>query len=290
MDVQPDIDGLWDYSNPAETERKFRDLLPQVIQAGNQSYHAELLTQIARTLGLQRKFEAAHALLDEVETMLTSETPIVQIRYWLERGRVFNSSGDPVHAKPYFLQAWELGKQIEADYYAVDAAHMVAIAVYPSEEALDWNLKALAHAAGSDQPRARKWLGSLYNNIGWDYHSAGEYEKALEIFEKALEYRREQGAPGPIRIARWCIGRTLRSLKRVEEALSIQQELLVEVQDQPGEGGYTYEEMGECLLELGRAAEARPYFAQAYTLLSLDPWLVENESERLERLRALGSS
>jgi hypothetical protein len=49
------------------------------------------------------------------------------------------------------------------------------------------------------------------------------------------------------------------------------------------------EELGECLLALGRADEARRYFALAYEKLSADSWLVQNESARLERLRALGT-
>jgi hypothetical protein len=47
--------------------------------------------------------------------------------------------------------------------------------------------------------------------------------------------------------------------------------------------------MGECLLLLNRAAEARPYFARAYAVLSQDPWLAENEPERLRRLKELGA-
>lgn len=37
--------------------------------------------------------------------------------------------------------------------------------------------------------------------------------------------------------------------------------------------GFTFEEIGECLLALGRADEARPYFAQACAALSNDAWL-----------------
>jgi hypothetical protein len=49
-----------------------------------------------------------------------------------------------------------------------------------------------------------------------------------------------------------------------------------------------HEEIGECLLARGRLDDARPHFAQAYTLLSQDPWLLAQESARLERLRNLG--
>jgi hypothetical protein len=54
--------------------------------------------------------------------------------------------------------------------------------------------------------------------------------------------------------------------------------------------GFVFEELGECLLALGRADEARPYFAQAYAELSQDEWLADNEPARLERLKALSVS
>jgi hypothetical protein len=53
--------------------------------------------------------------------------------------------------------------------------------------------------------------------------------------------------------------------------------------------GYTREEIGECLLLLGRPAEAAPYFARAWDLLHNDPWLIQDEPQRLERLKRLGS-
>lgn len=282
----PDFDRIWDFDHPAETEQQFRALLPQVENSRDQTYRAELLTQIARTLGLQQKFTEAHNLLDDVETTLTEDMKRPRIRYLLERGRVFNSSGAPDQAHPLFIKAWELAQQASEDFYAVDAAHMVAIVVQ-GEEALTWNLKALQLAETSSQERARKWLGSLYNNIGWTYHDMGQYDRALEIFGRALKFREEEGKPDRIRIARWCIGRTLRSLGRIEEALEMQQALLKESETSNAEPGYVYEELGECLLLLRRESEARPYFVRAYAVLSQDLWLVRNEPERLKRLQEL---
>lgn len=286
--IEPyDFEQLWDYDHPAETEKQFRAVLEKMSADSTPAYRVELLTQIARTMGLQQRFEEAHALLDSVEPMLTDDMKRPRIRYLLERGRVFNSSGVIDRARPLFIEAWEQAQQAGQDFYAVDAAHMLAI-VEQGQAALDWNLKALQLAESSSQERARGWLGSLYNNIGWTYHDMGDHEQALAIFYKALQLREAAGKPEPIRIARWCVGRTLRSLGRVEEALAIQQALLKEAEAQNHEPGYTYEELGECLLLLNRAAEARPYFARAYTALSQDIWLARNEPERLKRLHELG--
>jgi tetratricopeptide (TPR) repeat protein len=281
-----DFDNLWNYDDPTATERQFRQLLPDAESKGDKSYLAQLLTQIARSQGLQRRFEDAHQTLDLTAALLTDDLQTARVRYLLEQGRVFNSSGKPDQARPLFLQAWELAQTAHEDFYAIDAAHMIAI-VEPPESQMEWNLKALALAESSDQPRARKWLGSLYNNIGWTYHDAGQYNEALSVFEKALKYREEQGEPTAIRIAKWCVARTLRSLGRTQEALDQQRVLLAEHKAAGTKDGYVNEEIGECLLALGRADEARPYFAQAYTVLSQDEWLAANEAARIARLKSL---
>jgi tetratricopeptide (TPR) repeat protein len=279
-----DFDSLWDYDKPAETEMKFRELLPAVHDP---SHHAQLLTQIARAEGLQRKFDDAHQTLDEAEKRLTPDLKRARIRYLLERGRVFNSSGQPDKAQPLFQKAYDLAQAEREDFYAVDAAHMLAI-VEPPEQQLAWNLRAIEMAEKSDDPRARNWLGSLLNNLGWTYHDSGQYETALDTFQKALKWREQQGDDKTTRIARWCVARALRSLTRIDEAHAIQTALLREYDDTGEKSGYVYEEMAECLQALGRDTEAQPYFALAYEELAKDAWLVNNEAARLERLKELG--
>jgi tetratricopeptide (TPR) repeat protein len=283
-----DFDQLWDYDQPAETARRFTELLPAAQASGDVSYTLQLLTQIARAQGLSRKFEDAHHTLDEVETSLTPERSVARIRYLLERGRVFNSSKHPDRARPLFLQAWEASQQAGEDFYAIDAAHMLGI-IEPPNDQLAWNLKAVAIAEKSADERARNWLGSLYNNIGWTYHDSGRYEDALAIFQKALEFRQRQASPKPIHIARWCIGRTLRSLNRTSEALEIQRDLLRQHEQTGERDGYVYEELAECLLTEGNS-EAAHYFKLAYETLSQDTWLAENEPTRLQRLHTLGEN
>ena len=144
-------------------------------------------------------------------------------------------------------------------------------------------------AEASKQPRAKKWLGALYNNIGWSYHDAGEYQKALDIFRKALVWREEHGEIKSIRMARWAVGRALRSLGRVTEALEAQRWLLDDLDRTGDRDGYVYEELAECLLVMGKPEEAAQYFRRAHHELSQDTWLAEGEPERLRRLRDLGS-
>lgn len=281
------FDALWDYNQPAETEAKFRALLDQWP---NNDARLELLTQIARAQGLQRSFDEAHRTLDDVESSLARAGLRVRARYLLERGRVLNSSGVPGQREaslPLFEQALDVAAQAGADHFAVDAAHMLGIAA-PADAQLDWNLKALAMAEASADPQANNWRGSLYNNIGWTYHDHGQYEAALDQFQRALAFRQAQGKPDQVRIARWCIARTLRSLGRADEALDLQQALLREHEAAGTTDGYVNEEIAECLTALGRVDEAKPHFQRAYDVLSQDAWLAANEAPRLERLQTLG--
>jgi tetratricopeptide (TPR) repeat protein len=281
----PDFDTLWDYANPAQTETKFREILPQFPE--DEPAALELLTQIARAQGLQKKFDHAHATLDDVERKVGEGPSRARVRLLLERGRVFNSSGHPERARPLFEQAYEAAKHIGKDFYAVDALHMLAI-VAPPAQSLDLNLRAIKFAESSTQERARNWLGSLYNNTGWSYHDLGDYASALAVFEKAEAWQRAQGRVNETRIASWSVARTLRSLKRFEEALSKQITLKEEFESAGESDGYVFEELGECLLALDRPEEARPYFSKAYELLAQDAWLPEHEPERLARLKQHG--
>jgi len=281
------IDALWDYNHPAESEAAFRRALEEWDAQADLDLQLELLTQIARAQGLQRRFDEAHATLDTVEVQLGGATSRVLIRYLLEHGRVYNSSRQPERATSYFAGAWDFAHTAGEDILAIDAAHMLAI-IAPPEASLEWNQRALELAERSAAPRALHWRGTLYNNIGWTYHDAGEYGQALATFQKATASRREEGDLALVRIAVWAEARTLRSLGRVEEALALQQELLREFDGVGEQDGYLYEEIAECLAALGRDDEARPYFARAYETLSRDPWLAESEPARLERLRTLG--
>lgn len=287
MDTR-ELDDLWDYGDPAASEARFRQRLSELGAEADPARIAETRTQLARSQGLQRHFEEAHATLDLVEARLAEMPARVQVRYALERGRVFNSSGQPERGVPLFESAWEQARAAGEDGLAVDAAHMLGIAE-PGERGMAWNLKALEMARASSQPDANRWQGPLYNNIGWSYFDAGQYEDALGMFEQALAWQRANGPEKEIRIARWCIARDLRALGRVEEALAMQQALFAEYQHSLAEDGYVSEELGECLLALGRPAEARPHFQRAHALLSQDIWLTANEPDRLARLQQLGT-
>ena len=291
MDAQslPGIDTLWDYSNPQVTELRFRELIPAAEKSGDKFYYAELLTQLARTQSLQRKFDEAHKILSNVKQIIKGKTmPVAEIRYLLERGRTFNSANEKEQSITLFKEAYDEALKQGEDFYAIDAAHMLGIAEKPRDQ-LFWNITAMDLAEKSTDLRAKKWLGALYNNIGWTYHDLKDYNKALSIFEKSLAWRTDQKDEQGVFIAKWTIGRTCRSLNRIDEALKIQNELLDEIQlKKLDPKGFVFEELAECLLIKNKNNEAKKYFKKAYEILSNDIWLKANEPDRLERLNRLG--
>jgi len=279
----PDLDTMWDFDRPDASEAAFVRLLPAARAAGDRDYLGQLLTQIARAQGLQMRFEEAWSTLEEALKAIDSEPSVARIRLSLERGRVLNSSKRREESTSHFRSAWDLARALHADWLAVDAAHMLGI-VEPGDASIEWNRTAIQAAEESSDPKARRWLGSLYNNLGWTYHERGEDLTALDLFQRALAAREAEGKKGPIEVARWCVARILRSIGRIDDALEAQRRLL---QERPTDG-YVCEEIGECLLALGRPEEARPHFAAAHAALQGDPWLARDEPERLERLRRLG--
>lgn len=278
---------FWDYGNPALSEERFQEILPQ-FQNGNNGLLAVLKTQIARTYSLRHQFERAQLKLNEARQLIAEENSEAMVFYLLELGRTFNSSGDKERALPLFVKAWETARLIENDYLAVDAAHMVAIAE-EIENQLKWNMKALLLAEASASENANNWLGSLYNNIGWTYFNQERFTEALEMFEKAVEFRKYKGDRNRLWIAQWTLGKTRRAMGHLATAIAIQQQiekeqLLAGVSPDP----YVYEELAELYL-MRDDSRASAYFDLAYKGLSADPWIQKNEPQRLTRLKEMGS-
>jgi hypothetical protein len=294
------LDDLWDYDDPTASEARFRARINLAEAGGDLSEVDEAAaadearTQLARALGLQDRFADGHAILDRIDVDHPAEDR-VRVRARLERGRLLRSGGDPAASVAPFEGAWALARSLGEDGLAVDAAHMLALVdAAPGEGA--WNQRALDLADASPDPAARRWRGSLWNNIGWARFGSDDLAGALDAFETALAARREQGraretriADRETRIAEWCVGRCLRALGRPAEALAIHQRLAMETAaaGEP-EDGYGAEELGECLLALDRPEDARPHFARAAELLGADARLASHEPERIERLRRLG--
>ncbi len=198
-----------------------------------------------------------------------------------------NSSGDIEAARKFFLEAKDLALASDLDLYTIDAIHMLGI-IDPPEKQLEWDRQAIELAEKTEDERAKGWLGPLLNNTGWSYFDMGEFDEAMRLFEKSLNWRVEIGDENGTRIAKWTIARTLRAQQKTEQALKIQLELETEIKEKGlPEDGYIFEELGELYLLKNDQTMAEHYFRLAYPLLSNDPWLQQNEAERLNRIKAL---
>jgi tetratricopeptide (TPR) repeat protein len=284
----PKFDTLWNYGDPAGTEATFRALLPQAEASGDQGYRLELLTQIARTYSLRAQFDAAHATLDAVERELaTGAYPMAHVRYLLERGRAFNSAGDIGRALPLFREAWEHAERIPHWRHAIDAVHMVAIAEPEAEKQVEWNRRGIAMVL--EHPDQRGWLFALYNNLGESYLRLRRYDDALACFRNYVALNVERGQE-PEMFATKDIARCLRLLGDAGEALATIEPVHAKLAAAGTPDGWISEEYAECLMAQGKAAQARPHFAAALELLSKDPWILQHEPEKVDRLRAMARS
>lgn len=283
METLPNFDKAWDYNDPAGTETKFRKILSDTEKTAPTAYTAELLTQIARCQGLQDKFAAANHTLDRVETMLRPELHRAEVRYLLERGRVFNSSGDPKKALPLFNRAWELGKSAGEANLALDALHMIAIVQPTAAGKVEWNLKGIEEIEKTHAERG--WLPAFYNNLGEAYAEEADYEKALKAFQNLAAIDSRHGR-SPDMYTQKDIAKMLRKLGRTHEAMEIIKPIYDQLDQKKQPDGWIDEEMAECLLAENKSAEARPLFRRAYDALRTDPWVLKNDPAKLVRLKA----
>lgn len=276
-----DIDSYWEYADPEKSEQRFHALM----QSASKDERLELQTQIARTYGLRKNFAEAHAILDEVEAQFPSAGSKPRIRFLLERGRVFNSSGEKQKARPLFEAAFDHARNAGEEGLAVDAAHMIAITWIGMPQALEWNMRAIEMARGSKDAKAASLMPALLNNTAWDLFDAGKFDEALVLFFEAQDAWTRHNKKPQIQTARWSVARCLRALNRNTEAMTILNSLEKEHQEDGTVDGFVFEEQAENLAAVGETEKARSYFSKAVTELSKDEWFVKNEAARFASLQ-----
>jgi tetratricopeptide (TPR) repeat protein len=277
-----DIESFWEYTDPAASEERFR----AALESAQGDFRLELLTQIARTFSLRRRFDEAHELLNEVEKQLAGAGAPPNVRYLLERGRTFNSNGETEKARTFFIEAWEQAQEAHLEGLAVDAAHMVAITYSGTGESIDWNQRGLTVARKSQDSKALALIPAMLNNSAWDLHDMGLFNEALSLFKEAQAVWTERSRTAQIRNAKWAVARCLRSLEQYEAALTIQRALESEYAESGSANGYVFEEIAENLAALGDSDEMKSYFEKAFNELSKDDWFVKHEAKRLANLKS----
>jgi tetratricopeptide (TPR) repeat protein len=206
---------LWDFNDLDGSERRLEE---QLQKETSDAGRAEVLTQLARVQGLRDKFADGDRLIEQAEK-LSDDSAVVRARVEVERGRLRNSSGDSAAALPMFESAFQIANKAGEEFVAADAAHMAAIASPDRAGKLDWTERGIRVASETTDRDVAYWLGPLYNNLGWEYQDAGEYEAALEAFQHALSARkRYPEKPDLIEHAKEAVAEALRALGREDEA------------------------------------------------------------------------
>jgi tetratricopeptide (TPR) repeat protein len=272
---------LWDFGDLDLTEERLRERLDaEPLDEGR----AEVLTQLARVEGLRGRFDEADALLDEAAS-LEAESLVVRARLDLERGRVRRSGGSPEAALPHFEAAWSTAAAAGEDFIAADAAHMAALAAPDREGFEAWTARGVALAESS--PDAAYWAGPLLNNLGWAYLEDGDHAQALDAFERALAARERDGEPAQVEIARYAVGKALRTLGRADEAVPLLEQAAAWAAQSGSPDGWFHEELAEEYAALGRTDDARSQARLALPLLERDDPSFTEDGQRSVRLRKL---
>jgi tetratricopeptide (TPR) repeat protein len=269
---------LWDFDDLDVSEARFRAQLELESSGDGQ---AEVLTQLARVEGLRGRFDEGEALLQQAEARAqTSAAALARIQ--MERGRLRRSSGDEEAARPLFEAAFARADAAGEEFLAVDAAHMAALVAPDRAGMLWWTQRGVEIAEESEDAGVNYWLGTLFNNLGWEYYEAGEYKEALEAFQRAFEARQRPPAQrSQLEVARYALGKALRALGRADEAVPLPEQAVSWAESHGKPDGWFHEELAEDYAALGRDAEAREHAKVALSLLP------ERDADRVARLREL---
>ena len=148
-----------------------------------------LLTQVARALGLQERYDEAHALSTTSRSATTRSSSG-------SLSSAAGCSGPRVTPTPLDRTSTPPSRRAQAGFDAlrVDAIHMQALVAAP-EDRLALNYRALELASHSRDQVARDWDASLLNNIGMVHADAGTSPTRCRSFEQALAARERIGDP-----------------------------------------------------------------------------------------------
>jgi len=240
------IDRLWDFADAEASADRFR---AAADAAGSPLERAVMATQLARALGLQGLDDEATAVLDGVAASFAGEAPAddgaereaatdaadvpaeVRARVAIERGRLLAAGQRPAEAVPELTLAVREAAQAGSAFLVLDALHMLALNDAGHEE--EWAAEGIDLLEGRRDPRTLRWGIALHHNLGWVKHDGGRTAAALVEFERAVEIADRYGSAEQQQVARWSVGRCLRTLGRNDEALEIQRSLAALRPDDP---------------------------------------------------------
>ncbi len=280
--TQPNLETVWNYQDPEGSEFRFRELTSQANQ--DRGYHIELLTQLARSVCLQRRYDDAHAILDEAEALLGDRLDRPRLRCHLERSRILNDTGHVEESIEQAQKAIEVGDEIGEHRLTADALHMIAYVVRDDEEAVRLHNVAIEFCEKHvSDLRIERWLATLHINVGDKYEALGRFSEGIESVDRGIGLCEKLGLTTKVLGSRCLLARLHRLDGRLDQAMGI----MDAVRKTGFAQGWLHEEFAECLLAAGQREESKAQFRRAYELFSKDPWYPPTQGARLERIKRL---
>jgi len=184
----------------------FEDIAADADAAGDNTAYAEAASMRARTMLQLGDRHGGEAWLEQARARTSVDDPLGWSRYLGVRGRFEWTAKDSAATVATFRELFDYCEANGLYERAVDATHMNAL-VAPREERLEWARNGIAMAEAGE---LTGWLGPLWNNMGWDYVDAGEYEAGLEALEQARIYHDATGQQLSMLIADYAVAHVKR--------------------------------------------------------------------------------
>jgi len=167
----------------------FEDIAAEADAAGDNTAYAEAASMRARTMLQLGDRHGGEVWLEQALARTSVDDPLGWSRYLGVRGRFEWTAKDSAATVATFRELFDYCEANGLYERAVDATHMMAL-VAPREERFEWARNGIAMAEAGE---LTGWLGPLWNNMGWDYVDAGDYEEGLAALEQARVYHYETG-------------------------------------------------------------------------------------------------
>jgi len=245
----------------------FEEIANEAEALGDASAFVEAASMRARSYLIQDERETGRPWLDRAAAQATERDPLGWSRYIGVRGRFEWKDGDNPTATATFRAMFDYCEAHELWSRAIDAAHMVAITGDPRER-FEWSEKAIAMAESGE---LTKWLGPLWNNLGWNYVEAERYDEGREALEKAREHHYMGERDLPKLIADYSVAHVIRLQGQTANAKAAMSDVFgwagrlndEGIQDAIEWMGFSRWELGEIALIEGETGEAIQLMSKA---------------------------
>lgn len=272
---------------------KAREFFMQVADSARTTNDNSALTEayamIARSYLILEKKNEGRPWIEKAAEIARKDEPLGWSRYLGVRGRFEWKDSLMDVAVATFKEMYRYCSMNRLYERAIDAAHMVAIVGGP-EEQLEWGLKGIKEAEAGNITR---WLGPLWNNLGWTYESTGKYRESIDAYTKAREYHYKYSDEKSKLVADWALGHAYRLNNQPDSAAQwITPDLLAKFET-IGDGefqGWVFKELGEIALLRSKPDSALSFFVRAEEKLraaDMPNWDAEGFKKLQEQIEKL---